>query len=166
MCRIKQMTSSQYMSVMFEYFPPLQRLQMQALNRRFYNGIMRFTLYFVRFGLCTRLTQLARPKVEHRLLRKFQFPLSRLEFNAQTNYFTGTASCLRHFNFMFKSSGTSKQYSSWPQKKTQTIDETAYSLIIVAITIFTEATEFGQSFCGIIFHYKTEESFVMGKNND
>jgi hypothetical protein len=89
-----------------------------------------------------------------------------MEFNAQNNYFTGTASCLRHFNFMFKSSGTSKQYSIWPPKQKQTIDETAFSLIIVAITIFTEATEYGQGFCGVVFHYKTEESFVMGQNND
>jgi len=67
---------------------------------------------------------------------------------------------------MFKSSGTSKQYSGWPTKETQTIDETAFSRIIVAITIFTEATEFGQGFCGVVFHYSTDESFVMGQNND
>ena len=65
------MTNSQYMSVIFEFFDPLQRLQVQAANRRFYHGIMKHTLYFVRFALCTRLTQLSSPKIEHRLLRKF-----------------------------------------------------------------------------------------------
>jgi len=162
-CPLKQMTSSQYMSGIFEFFDPLQRLQVQALDRRFYHGIMRHTLYFVRFGLCTRLTPLPQPKTEHRLLRKFQFPQTRLELNAHTNYLCGTASCIRHFNFTFKSSGTSKQYSSWPEEPSSIGDNIA--LKTAAITIYTEGTEFGQGFCGVAFHC-AEEKLVLGHNLD
>lgn len=43
--------------------------------------------------------------------------------------------------------------------------EDKIALKIVAITIYTEATEFGQGFCGIAFHC-ADENFVLGHNLD
>lgn len=87
-------------------------MQMQALNRRFYHGIMKLTLYRVKLPLSVRLTELGNVG-DQQLLRHFEWP-SKMEMNCDNNYLTGFSSALRHHKFIFKSNGKSNNYVNWP----------------------------------------------------